>query len=461
MSANTPFTITYKKPGTSPPIFLAGSFSDPEWELQEMDYTTGPDGEHTFQSKLMVEAGKDYQFKLRIGHSEWWLLAENHPVATDESGNQNNLLNVPEPSREEQLAPAGINTPAINVKDETEPTQAVQAADDIKDETDDIKMPLFAHECLGAYEFGDDDSDHEDVPSASNSPELHAKTRSNKSDTTDVDVNDPTLEKFPSDRGSILDALRTIQTHLGEDHTHLDDIPTSPRVVSARRTSLDSADELSLSPAPLSPTTTRRRESRLSHSSFGRSRSAVSLGPIAEEPKSAAGKKPQSPHIVSLPNPNGEKVDAGVKSPPSEEDEAVVMRTSEVKPTEKTDNVPLAQVESNEAQRDQRATNSGPAPEREASPAAEGQETQSQADVAPSASESAEDQPSASAKSSSISRSQDDLDTSTSASNEAHKDAPPVGDSSRRGSRGNVLPMIVTTGALAVAIGIGWWQTTD
>lgn len=80
MTSKTPFTVTYKKPGTSPPIFIAGSFSDPPWELHEMDCTTDQDGEHTFQSKLMLEPDQDYQFKLRIGHDNWWVLAENYPT---------------------------------------------------------------------------------------------------------------------------------------------------------------------------------------------------------------------------------------------------------------------------------------------------------------------------------------------------------------------------------------------
>lgn len=80
MTSKTPFTVTYKKPGTSPPIFIAGSFSDPPWELHEMDCTTNQDGEHTFQSKLMLEPDQDYQFKLRIGHDNWWVLAENYPT---------------------------------------------------------------------------------------------------------------------------------------------------------------------------------------------------------------------------------------------------------------------------------------------------------------------------------------------------------------------------------------------
>jgi hypothetical protein len=40
------------------------------------------------------------------------------------------------------------------------------------------------------------------------------------------------------------------------------------------------------------------------------------------------------------------------------------------------------------------------------------------------------------------------------------KKTAPSGGSSQP-PRGNVVPMIITAGALAVAIGIGWWQAAD
>jgi ATP-dependent RNA helicase MRH4 len=79
MSSKTPCTITYKKPGTLPPVFLAGSFTDPQWQLQEMENTTDQNGDHIFRSEVMLEPDQDYQFKLRIGHDNW-ALAENYPT---------------------------------------------------------------------------------------------------------------------------------------------------------------------------------------------------------------------------------------------------------------------------------------------------------------------------------------------------------------------------------------------
>lgn len=71
--------ISYSKAGTQPPIYIAGSFSD--WQPQEMHHTVS-DGEYTFAKEIEVEAGKDYQYKFRVGEGEgdWWLLDEAAPV---------------------------------------------------------------------------------------------------------------------------------------------------------------------------------------------------------------------------------------------------------------------------------------------------------------------------------------------------------------------------------------------
>lgn len=70
-------TIKYFKEGTSPPIFLAGSFSD--WEPQEMEHEE-KDGEHFFYKNIKVDEGKEVQYKFRIGHGDWWVLDETAPV---------------------------------------------------------------------------------------------------------------------------------------------------------------------------------------------------------------------------------------------------------------------------------------------------------------------------------------------------------------------------------------------
>ncbi|KAF5641306.1 hypothetical protein F52700_3372 [Fusarium sp. NRRL 52700] len=520
MPSKMPCTIAYKKPGTSPPVFLAGSFTDPQWQLEEMEYTTDQNGDHVFQSEVMLEPDQDYQFKLRIGHDNW-ALAENYPTATDDSGNQNNVVRAPEKPAEEQIAPAGVDTPAISLNpasqlpststeaesvgenvedfkvplfthespgkdeeetddneipllahetlgDESKEEAEVEAfkapllahetlGNEAKEDSEEMKMPLFAHECLGAYDFGEEP---DLAPIAVNSPDQSLRAKFKHGESSDIDVNDPTLETFPSDRGSILDAIRTIQTHLGEDQTHLEDIPLSPRVISSRRTSLDSNDELCLSPASLSPTVTRRRESRPSHS-FGRTRSLVSLGSIEEEPKPASSKQSAGPAVVSLPNPNSKSKQVGQKSPPSEEDEAVVMKTPEVKPSMKTNGESASQVESYEAQNTQhdKASSATTAPDTPA--VTTSQATDSPSNDTPAIGKSVQNASSRIPESETVQSSKEPQPTADSIIDKGIKKTAALGDPSRAPPRGSIVPLIVTAGALAVAIGIGWWQAAD
>src|SRR4051794_38211993 len=75
-------SVKYSKPGTQPPIYLAGSFSEPAWEPQEMQYTTDASNEHEFFKEVDVEQGKEYQYKFRIGPGDWWILNEDSPTGT-------------------------------------------------------------------------------------------------------------------------------------------------------------------------------------------------------------------------------------------------------------------------------------------------------------------------------------------------------------------------------------------
>lgn len=75
-------TITYKKPGTQPPLFVAGSFSDPQWQPQEMQFTTEDGGEHTFHKSIEVPPSSQIQYKFRVGLGDWWVLNEDAPTGT-------------------------------------------------------------------------------------------------------------------------------------------------------------------------------------------------------------------------------------------------------------------------------------------------------------------------------------------------------------------------------------------
>jgi hypothetical protein len=72
--------ILYSKPGTQPPIYVAGSFCN--WEPQEMQHTKDEQGEYKFRQEFEVEEGQEYQYKFRIGEGDWWLLNDHEPTGT-------------------------------------------------------------------------------------------------------------------------------------------------------------------------------------------------------------------------------------------------------------------------------------------------------------------------------------------------------------------------------------------
>lgn len=94
-SATVPAIIEYKKPGTQPPLFVAGTFSEPAWTPEEMDFTRDPDGEHQFLKRIEVLPGSKIQYKFRIGTENWWVLNEDAPTADDGAGNWNNVMEIP------------------------------------------------------------------------------------------------------------------------------------------------------------------------------------------------------------------------------------------------------------------------------------------------------------------------------------------------------------------------------
>lgn len=108
------------------------------------------------------------------------------------------------------------------------------------DDGADLKTPLFAHECFGAYEFVDDGLDHHEVSDKVPKSMDHGLSLSDY-ETDRIDPGDPTLERFPSDKSSVMDTLRKIQSCTDEHRLHLEDLSIDPRA--SRRTSVDSSDE--------------------------------------------------------------------------------------------------------------------------------------------------------------------------------------------------------------------------
>ncbi|MCJ1354623.1 MAG: hypothetical protein MMC33_004612 [Icmadophila ericetorum] len=84
--------IVFKSLGAYPPVAIAGSFTHPPWQPQELAYMMHPDGtgdaKYEFSKTFMVPIG-EWQYKFRLG-SGAWICDE----ILDGAGNRNNLLRV-------------------------------------------------------------------------------------------------------------------------------------------------------------------------------------------------------------------------------------------------------------------------------------------------------------------------------------------------------------------------------
>lgn len=81
------------------------------------------------------------------------------------------------------------------------------------------RVPLFSHECCSLPS--------EDEPEENYSaPQIQIQ----KENDDDIDINDPLLEAFPSDRDLVLERVRTLETSLDMDPTSFDGTPSSPVV---------------------------------------------------------------------------------------------------------------------------------------------------------------------------------------------------------------------------------------
>lgn len=73
-------TIKLSRPGLSPPVYLAGTWT--QWEPSiEMDHDAvfGSRDQHEFSKVVDIEPG-EHQFKFRLGHGDWWIVDESTPT---------------------------------------------------------------------------------------------------------------------------------------------------------------------------------------------------------------------------------------------------------------------------------------------------------------------------------------------------------------------------------------------
>jgi hypothetical protein len=74
--------LSYQRVGTQPPVYVAGSFSEPPWQPVEMDQSMYNHREHHFTKEVMVPQGAEIQYKFRLGSAEDWVLDETAPTGT-------------------------------------------------------------------------------------------------------------------------------------------------------------------------------------------------------------------------------------------------------------------------------------------------------------------------------------------------------------------------------------------
>ncbi|RKF56789.1 putative pt repeat family protein [Golovinomyces cichoracearum] len=87
------FRISFSPKGAKPPVFIAGTFTNPPWQQLEMQsIELENSGEYRHEIRLDIPKGQDYQYKFRLGKGDWWDLNEEEPIVVDAAGNHNNLL---------------------------------------------------------------------------------------------------------------------------------------------------------------------------------------------------------------------------------------------------------------------------------------------------------------------------------------------------------------------------------
>ncbi|CAJ2510030.1 Uu.00g059300.m01.CDS01 [Anthostomella pinea] len=176
MASRDLVTLTYHKPGTQPPIYVAGSFSDPSWQPIEMDYDA-KNGEYFFTKGVEVGRGIDVHYKFRIGHGDWWALDPETETVTDSQGNVNHVIRLP--------------------------------ADDAGPDNCDESCPMFSYE---TFEASDMDKAHASHPPQHN----HHASHPQQDNEVELDYDYPE-EHFSSNRDSIMAAVRRLSASIEQN----------------------------------------------------------------------------------------------------------------------------------------------------------------------------------------------------------------------------------------------------
>lgn len=82
MSSRThPVTITFAGHNLHPPVFVAGSFTQPKWRPEAMESVLPEERQrdyglhHVYSKDFDIPEGR-YHYKFRLGHGDWWVCDE-------------------------------------------------------------------------------------------------------------------------------------------------------------------------------------------------------------------------------------------------------------------------------------------------------------------------------------------------------------------------------------------------
>ncbi|KAI1149023.1 hypothetical protein F4825DRAFT_469610 [Nemania diffusa] len=286
-SRKVPLTFTFHRNGVHPPIFVAGTFSNPPWKLLAMDASIDQHGDFIFTKQVMVDECSEIQYKFRHASGDWWALDPDADTVTDVNGNVNSLMYSPNQhaaqettlvqetraTKVEDIAGGEDPDPTIPRDTQAPVTDAYTRSPDTEmadinspkevAEEDELRRLSFtpidevantAAEVADSASHLDHDEDEDsdfEVDSGDMLPMLshecfastaHSQAPSHQvpgsqhenfdpcsesigPSTTDYD--DPRLEAFPSDRDSIIATMRRLSTAIDVDPTMVDITPLS------------------------------------------------------------------------------------------------------------------------------------------------------------------------------------------------------------------------------------------
>ncbi|TLS30154.1 hypothetical protein PpBr36_03486 [Pyricularia pennisetigena] len=328
--AKVPVIITFSKDGVQPPLYIAGTYSDPPWQLEEMEVSVGEDGKHLFKKRLLSSPGAEIHYKFKMAHGDWFLDDKSESVV-DYKGFRNNSLNVPRVPTITQQSPSsatpkrssdgvghGASSDWLNVDPFVRRSKGKSNSQDWDAPQD--RIPLFAHECL----VPDDQSlaSGSGVYSHTSPRQTSQVGFDHEPDT--YELADPALEKFPSRLDEISELIHKVEEDLEEDETEIEGVPPSAVLGLPRSRTNDIVGEFVSGSPAAGPVTTRssRRLDTIPRSS-GHSDVSVSLLSIAEGVEEDGEERLTSP-VVLPPSPGWRAKGHGLH-PWSEDDEAVVM----------------------------------------------------------------------------------------------------------------------------------------